>query len=88
VSGSSIRCAILASTFEHQLEVAIRALSEGLRTRAKELQNSATSLSAADQRELTELESRVALADVSILEDIACEHRNVTRKCHSDRFLI
>ena len=54
---------MFASTFDTQVPKAIRAVSEELRTRAKELQSSATSLSAAEQAELTELEARVALRD-------------------------
>jgi hypothetical protein len=52
---------IVATTFDSQLPLAIRALSGDLRTRADKLQTSATSLSAAEQTELTELESRAVL---------------------------
>lgn len=54
---------IFASTFDTQVPKTIRAVSEELKARAKELQSSATALSAAEQTELTELESRVALRD-------------------------
>jgi hypothetical protein len=54
---------LIATTFESQLPKAIGALAEGLRSRAKELESSATSLSVAEQKELTELDSRVTLRD-------------------------
>jgi hypothetical protein len=55
--------AIIVKTFEPAVESAIQTLSHQLRERAKKLQVSASSLSAAEQSELTELESRVALHD-------------------------
>lgn len=54
---------IMAMTFEPQLSPAVRAVSAGLRSRAKELQSSATSLSAAEQVELAELQSRARLGE-------------------------
>ena len=54
---------IIVTTFEPQIDSAIRTLSEGLRERAKQLQASASSLSAAEQAEHAGLESRVALRD-------------------------
>ena len=54
---------LIATTFESQLPKAIRTVAEGLRSRVHELESSATFLSPAEQKELTELESRVVLRD-------------------------
>ena len=54
---------IIATALEPQVASTIRALSEGLRERAGQLQTAVSSLSAADRAELAGLESRVALQD-------------------------
>lgn len=68
---------LIATTFESLLPKAIRSKSEGLRGRAKELESSATALSAAEQKELTELDSRVTLREnlAAVLAEIDRKRR-------------
>lgn len=54
---------VIATAFETQVASTIRALAEGLRERASQLQNAVSSLSVAERTELAGLESRVALRD-------------------------
>ena len=54
---------LIATTPDSQLSTSIRTMAADLLARAQELESSATSLSAAEQKELTEFESRVALRD-------------------------